>query len=104
MLKRRYEILLPLTHNDNRPVSAEKFYETRNELVSRFGAVSVAPGSVLGEWVHEHQRYEDESLRLVIDVADTSESREFFIEFKQTLCQRFEQIEIYIVSYSIEVL
>ena len=104
MLRRRYEILLPLTNNDNRPISAEKFYETRNELIGQFGAVSMTPGTVLGEWIHEHRRYEDESLRLLIDVADTPENRQFFIDFKQVLCNRFEQIEIYIISYPVDVL
>ena len=47
MLKRRYEMHLPLRHNDGRPVSDDKLNETREELVERFDAVSVQPQTVL---------------------------------------------------------
>lgn len=35
MLKRRYEMLLPLQHNDGRPVSDDKLNQTREEIVAR---------------------------------------------------------------------
>jgi hypothetical protein len=53
MLKKRYEILLPLKHNDGRPVEEEKLDQTRREIVERFDAVSISPYSVLGIWVHD---------------------------------------------------
>ena len=64
MPKRRYEILLPLRHNDGRPVAPEKFNETRQDLVAQFGAVSFHPQSIVGIWISEGQRYEDELVRL----------------------------------------
>ena len=96
MPKRRYEILLPLLHNDGRPVSGESFDQTRQELVAQFGAVSFFPHSLLGIWVHEGSRFEDELVRVVVDVDDTPETRQFFSTFKAVLLARFEQIEIYI--------
>jgi hypothetical protein len=36
----RFEILLPLYYNDGRPVEREKFLQTDDELVHRFGATS----------------------------------------------------------------
>jgi hypothetical protein len=54
--------------------------------------------------VHEGVRYEDTSVRLTVDVDDTPENRQFFLQFKATLLERFEQVEIYIVSYSIDIL
>ena len=104
MLKRRYEILLPLRHNDGRPVSDEKLNQTREELVDQFDALSVHPQSILGIWVHEGVRYEDTSVRFTVDVDDTPESRQFFIEFKQILLGRFEQIDIYIASFPVDIL
>jgi hypothetical protein len=56
MLKRRYEMLLPLKYNDGRAVPAEIFDQTREDLVNRFGAVSVQPDSILGIWVQEGER------------------------------------------------
>jgi len=54
--------------------------------------------------VHAGVRYEDTSIRLTVDVEDTPENRQFFAEFKVTLLQRFEQIEIYIASYPVDIL
>ena len=85
MLRRRYEILLPLKHNDGRPVSNDILNQTREDLVDRFDGISVQPQSILGIWVHEGVRYEDMSVRLMVDVDDTPENRQFFIDFKATL-------------------
>jgi hypothetical protein len=104
MLKRRYEILLPLIHNDGRPVAEDTLHQTREELVVQCEGVSFQPESVRGIWLHEGARYEDTSVRLIADVEDTPENRQFFVEFKATLLQRFEQIEIYIVSYPVDIL
>src|SRR5262249_43031515 len=104
MLRRRYEIHLPLTHNDGRPVEPDRLNQTREELVERFDGVSVQPQSILGIWVHEGTRYEDTSVRLPVDVKATEENRQFFRDVKRTLLARFEQIEIYIASYPVEIL
>jgi hypothetical protein len=78
--------------------------QTREELMAQFRAVQLQPHSVLGLWAYEGSRYEDELRRLTVDVEDTTENQQFFAEFKQTLLQRFEQIEIYIVSYPVDIL
>jgi hypothetical protein len=104
MRKRRYEILLPLKHNDGRFVSGEVFEQTREDLIVQFGAVSFLPHTVFGVWVHEGARYEDELLRIVVDVDDTPENQQFFATYKSTLLERFEQIEIYIASYPVDIL
>jgi hypothetical protein len=104
MLRRRYEILLPLRFNDGRPIGDEVFNETREELVARFEGLSFSPHPVLGIWVQDGARYEDQSVRVTVDVDDTPENRQFFVSFKETLLARFEQIEIYIVSYPVDIL
>lgn len=104
MLKRRYEILLPLKYNDGKPVSDAVLNQTREDLVQQFDAVSVQPQSVAGIWIHEGVRYEDTSVKLSLDVDDTPDNRQFFSTFKMTLMQRFEQIEIYIASYPVDIL
>jgi hypothetical protein len=102
--KRCYEILLPLTHNDGRPVNREMFLQVQDELTARFGAFSFSPQMVRGVWTHEGRRYEDESCRFSLDVDDTPENRAFFAAYKLTLQERFEQIVIYIRSYPVEIL
>jgi hypothetical protein len=103
MLKRRYEILLPLNLNDGRPVSDDVQNQTRQELVQQFEGLSVLPQSIKGYWLHEGIQYEDVSALWTVDVEDTAENRRFFRDFKKTLLQRFEQLEIYMISYPIEI-
>jgi hypothetical protein len=102
MRKRRYEILLPLTHADGRPVSAKKFAQTRDDLIAHSERLTLLPQVVLSIWVHEGTRYEGESRHLLVDVDDTPENEQFFASFKATLMERFEQIEIYLISYPID--
>jgi hypothetical protein len=104
MRKRRYKTLLPLRHNDGRPVNDELFEQTREELVAQFGALCFQPSVLRGMWVHEGTRYEDELLRFVVDVEDNPENQEFFARYKAALLERFEQIDIYIVSYLVDIL
>jgi hypothetical protein len=84
-------------------MSPEAFEQTREELIAQFGGVSLMPDSVRGVWVHEGARYEDDLLRLVVDVEDMPDNRQFFVGLKPTLLSRFQQLEIYIASYAIEV-
>src|SRR5262249_49512639 len=102
MRKRRYEILLPLTHNDGRPVNPKKFAQTRAELMARSDRLTILPYGVLSIWGHEGTRYEGEFTLLIVDVDDTPEKARFFAGFKAILMERFEQIEIYIISYPID--
>ncbi len=104
MRKRRYEILFPRKYNDGRPVSGELFEQAREELVGRFGGVTMEPQTVRGVWDHQGARYEDELVRYVVDVEDTPENQQFFVGWKLVLLQRFQQIEIYITSYLVDVL
>jgi len=82
----------------------EKIYQTREEWIARFDAVSFLPGSVQGTWIHEGVRYEDDLRRVFVDVEDTPENREFFVNDKPTLCERFQQVEIYVVSFPVEII
>ncbi len=104
MRKRRYEIHLPLKYNDGRSVSAELFEQTREDLIAQFGAMTLLPQSAIGVWVHQGTRYEDDLLRFIVDVDDTPEHQQFFVDFKMALLERFDQIEIYIASYPVDIL
>jgi hypothetical protein len=54
--------------------------------------------------VHEGQRFEEDFIRLFVDVPDTRANRQFFVRLKSTLLERFDQLEIYIASYPVDVL
>ncbi len=104
MSRRRYEILLPVRYNDGQPVELESFFVTQEELVAAFGALTTSPDLFRGVWMHEGQRFEDEHFRMVVDIEATPENRAFLARFKEKLKERFRQIDIWIVSYEIEVL
>ena len=94
---------MPTQYNEGNPVEPERFLITRREIAARFGALTFLPQPVHGEWMHQEIRFEDINLRIVVDVEDTPESAEFFARLKQTLKQRFQQIEIWIVSHEIRI-
>jgi hypothetical protein len=71
--------------------------------MARFSGLQIQPHTVLGLWVYEGKRFEDELRRITIDVEDTPENQQFFAEFKRKLLERFEQIEIYIASYPVDI-
>ena len=100
---RRYEILLPIRHNDATPVGEEVFAETRRDLVQAFGAVTWHPDRLHGVWSHGGQVFEDMNVKVVVDVEDTAETQDFFRRFKQTIKTRFHQIDIWMISYEIQV-
>ena len=101
---RRYEILLPLRFNDGQPVPDELVADTLLELEQRFGAVSSETQTIRGLWRYEGESYRDDLVRVFVDVADQADHRRFFVEFKERLKSRFQQIDIWMTTYPIEVL
>jgi hypothetical protein len=101
---RRFEILLPLRFNDGKPVPDDLIADTLNELEQRFGAVSSESQVIRGIWHSQGQIFRDESARVFVDVSDLPETRQFFVEFKERLKARFQQLDIWMTSYVIDVI
>jgi hypothetical protein len=101
---RRFEVLLPRQFNDGQPVPDELFAATLLELRKHFGAVSSETQIIRGLWQHEGQIFRDDLIRVFVDVADLPENRQFFVEFKERLKAQFQQLDIWMTSYPIEVL
>jgi len=100
---RRFEILLPLRFNDGQPVPDALIGNTLVELEDRFGTVTWETQVVRGRWRHEGQVYEDDSMRVIVDVDDVATNREFFHRFKEHLKSRFKQIDIWMTTHLIDV-
>jgi hypothetical protein len=100
---RRYEILLPLRFNDGTSVPDELIGATLQELRLQFGAVTWETQSVRGLWHHEGQVFEDDSMRVVIDVEDAPANRDYFRQFKERLKTRFRQIDIWMTTHTIDI-
>jgi hypothetical protein len=101
---RRYEILVPLLFNDGRPVPEDLLAQTFTELRERFGAASWETQTGRGAWEYQSVVYEDNLTRFFVDVPDLPEHRSFFREFKETLKVRFQQLEIWVTSYPLDVI
>ena len=100
---RRYEILLPLRLNDGRPVLETALGDTLIELEQKFEGVSWDT-QIRGAWKRASHSSYDEPIRVFVDVPDLPENRDFFLQFKQRLKTRFQQLDIWLTSYSIDIL
>ena len=77
---------------------------TMLKLREHFGAVSWESQTIQGQWQHEGIIYRDDLVRLFVDVADTPENRQFFLQFKEQIKTDFQQLDIWLTSYPIDVL
>ena len=84
--------------------SNELIADTIIELRNQFGAVSCETQTIHGVWTHDVDVYRDELVRVFVDAPDTNASRAFFVGFKDQLKQRFNQLDIWMTTYPIEVL
>src|SRR5262249_12939947 len=85
-------------------VPDDLFAQTLLEVREQFGAVSAENQVIRGLWQDEGQVYRDELSKLFVDVPDTPENREFFAQFKETLKARFQQLDIWMTTYPIQVI
>lgn len=100
---RRFEVLLPLQFNDGRDVPTEWLAEAVLEVVDHFGAASYETQKLEGHWRHGGVLYRDNLVRVVVDTPDSAEGRQWMKQFKDRWKTRLEQLELWMVSYRIEV-
>jgi hypothetical protein len=100
---RRFEVLLPLRFNDGQDVPGEWIAEAVLEIVDHFGAASYETQKVEGHWRHSGILYRDDLVRVVVDVPDSARNRQWMREFKDRWKVRLEQLELWLVSYRIEI-
>jgi hypothetical protein len=106
MSKRRYEILLPAEFNDGRLVAdacPQCVPDSMTSAVDSFGAFTFRPDAAVGAWTADGRRYDDRLYVLVVDVADTAEPGTGSAVSSPTCCSGFEQLEIYVTGYPVEV-
>ena len=101
---RRYEILVPLVFNNGSAVPEELLAQTFAELRARFGAASWETQVLRGSWEHEGTTYEENFTRSFVDVPDDPEHRRFFIDLKEKLKTRFDQLDVWITSHLMDVI
>src|SRR5215218_3224496 len=100
---RRFEVLLPLQFNDGREVPPEWLAEAVLEVVDRFGAASYETQRVEGHWRQAGVLYRDNPVPLVVDAPDSEEPRGWMREHKARWKAKLEQLELWMVSYPIDI-
>ena len=100
---RRFEILLPLQFNDGRDVPSDLLAEAVLEVVGRFGGVSYYNNLIRGQWKHSEIVYRDNNTKIVIDVDDTDANRQWMRDYKARWKEKLEQLELWLISYEIDV-
>lgn len=101
---RRYELLLPTNFNDGTAVPDMLIGETVREVRRQFGAVSAESQRIEGHWEYKGRVLRDVNVRIFVDVPDTADSRQFFVDFKERLKERFRQVDLWMTTYPLEVI
>jgi len=100
---RRFEVLFPLRFNDGRIIPRARLGEAVREIRNQFGAVSYETQKIEGHWQHAGITYQEEQVRMFVDVPDVPKNRAWMKEFKAKWKKRLKQLEIWMVSYQIEI-
>ena len=73
------------------------------EIGDRFGSVSYETQVIEGRWQHAGVVYRDNLARIVVDMPDKKDNRAWMKAFKERWKQRLRQLEIWMVSYQIDI-
>jgi hypothetical protein len=100
---RRFEVMLPRQFNDGREVPAEWISRAILEIGDHFGAVSYETQIIQGHWQQAGVVYRDDLARIIVDVPDTKANRTWMKAFKARWKEQLERLEIWMISYRIEI-
>jgi hypothetical protein len=84
-------------------VPSEWLAEAVLEVVGHFGAASYETQKVEGHWRHSGVIYRDNLIKIVVDAPDSVKNRRWMKRFKTRWKERLEQLDLWMVSYSIDI-
>jgi hypothetical protein len=73
------------------------------EIVDQYGAASYETQRIEGQWRSGGVLFRDTLVRIVVDVPDLPDNRRWMKHFKERWKLRLEQLELWMVSYVIDV-
>jgi hypothetical protein len=100
---RRFEVMLPRQFNDGRQVPAEWLSLAALEIGDHFGSVSYETQVIEGHWQHSGAIFHDNLARVFVDVPDKKKNRTWMKEFKKRWKAKLDQLEIWMISYRIDI-
>ena len=94
----KFELYLPLKHNDGTAIEAEKLKEIQHQLIAVFGAMTLSSLSapLQGKWRYGGVEYIDDIVRIDIIAREDWDSIQFFKNFKRRLKRNLRQLDILI--------
>ncbi|HLY60288.1 MAG TPA: hypothetical protein VKV95_05935 [Terriglobia bacterium] len=72
--------------------------------MEKFSAVTTDMITAVGAWRYQGTLFEDQLLRLIVDIPTSAQGDSFFREYKEVLKARFDQIDIWISGHEIRIL
>jgi hypothetical protein len=84
-------------------VPPEWIAEAVLEMVEHFGAASYETQKVEGHWRHGGVLYRDDLVKVVVDVPENDDNRRWIKDFKARWKSRLDQLELWLVSYPIDI-
>jgi hypothetical protein len=102
---RRYDLYLPLTYNNGRPVEDEKFDRVERRLLAQFGGLAAQQRDfpLRGIWQGETRLYFDQVILMTVLDFRRQGSTRFLKQLKTDLLAEVEQLEILITESPLRV-
>jgi hypothetical protein len=102
---RRYDLYLPLTYNDGRPVEDDKFDGVERRLLAWFGGLTSQQRAfpLKGVWQGKTRLYLDEVIVMTVLDFRRQGSTRFIAQLKRDLLREFDQLEILITESPLRV-
>jgi hypothetical protein len=75
---KEYDLYVPLTYNDGRPIEARKLVRLRNRLLRQFGGLTFFPQANQGFWTVAGVTYRDAIVIYRVIAGDVRAARRFF--------------------------
>jgi len=100
----RVEFLIPLKYNDGTDIEPEKFFKIKNEVLEKFGGISIHPLSIEGAWIDkiDDARYYDNCKRFEVCAEKCEDTYHWLSKYKEQLKNEFKQKEIYMIAMEVK--
>jgi hypothetical protein len=97
---RRYDLYLPLTDNDGRPIADDVFRDVQRRLLAWFGGLTAQQREfpLQGIWQGGARLYLDQVIVMTVLDFRRQGSTRFIAQLKQALLREFDQLEILITE------
>jgi hypothetical protein len=102
---RRYDLYLPRTFNNGRPIPDQYFDTVERRLLGRFGGATSQQRDfpLRGIWQDQSQLYLDQVIVMTVFDFCRRGSTRFIADLKRDLLREFDQLEILITESSLQV-